>query len=85
MRNRPHRGASVQKFVQTFKNMHGSLTMFYTYFVSAGAIVKGEFAQIDHYFAPKWQAVVMGLATLAIVIDKVHRSIPQVPPTPPAP
>jgi hypothetical protein len=75
-------GVIVQKFVQTFKNMHGSLSMFYTYFVSAAVTVKTSFADIDHYFQPKWQAIVMGIATAVFVIDKVRRSVPQDPPMP---
>lgn len=66
----------MQKLTQTFKNMHGSLSMFYTYFVSTAITVKSQVAEIDHYIKPKWQAVIMVVATVVVVIDKVRRSVP---------
>lgn len=69
----------MHKFTQTLKNMHGSLSMFYTYFVSAAVTVKSQVAEIDHYIKPKYQAIIMVVATLIVVIDKVRRSVPQPP------
>jgi hypothetical protein len=75
-------GVTVQKLLQTLKNMHATPSMLYTYFVSTAITVKSQWGDIDHFF-PKWlQGTVITVATIGYVIDKVRRSLPQDPPAP---